>query len=315
MTKSEPPPPTDPVPAVPPGTQPAAPTAPSLTGFQYRGLTRTTRPPACVISPEDLRRLYTDLDKKAQEALDRQLSTMKPPANTSESQFDALKRQARDLGHVTVEVQGAHGEQVAHTSIEPLDPENLPQNITSIVFDSAAALQLYNVTLPNRFSLRLDFSEPPAFVTYDPWNEPTPNNSRLEVSGPDDTWVTATYQTVLTFFESRKKRRGWLHDHAGFNLLNWFIGIPASLWAVYRLDSQLIRLVPDIHGALRGAVDVYLFLATMLVFRITIYGLRWMFPLVELEGSRTKTARRAVGFVIASLFVALLYDVLKKLFL
>ena len=268
-----------------------------------------------MISIEDLRRLYTDLDEKAQEALDRELSGFQRPPDTSQSQFEARKQQARDLGHVTVEVQGTHGEQVTHTSMEPLDPENLPGEITSIIFDSTAALQLYNVTLPNRFRLRLDFSGAPSFTTYDPWNERTPNNSQLDVSGPYDTWVAGTYQTVLTFFESRKKRRGWLHGHVGFNLLNWFIGIPASLWVVYRVDSQLFRLVPDIHGALRGAIDVYLFLVAMLVFRVAIYGLRWMFPRVELERSRPKTARGFVAFVIGGLFVALLYDVLKMFFL
>jgi len=87
------------------------------------------------------------------------------------------------------------------------------------------------------------------------------------------------------------------------------------LWTTFRLDQRLLETVTTLPGGIRAAIDIYLFLLGFVVFRAMFYGLRWMFPLVELEGARSRAARRAVGGVISALLVALLYDVLKVLVL
>jgi hypothetical protein len=163
--------------------------------------------------------------------------------------------------------------------------------------------------------VRLDFSEPPGLIVYDPWNNPTPNNTRIEVSGTNDTWVSATFDATMEFFKRRYRARRWLHGVGAFNILNWTVGIPASLWITFRLDQTFLSGVAAIAGGLRAAADVYVFLFAMLVFRAMFYGVRWMFPLVELEGGRSKTARRGIGGVISALLIALLYDILKVLWL
>ena len=68
------------------------------------------------------------------------------------------------------------------------------------------------------------------------------------------------------------------------------------------------------HGALRGAVYVYIVILSLLVFRIIISGFRWIFPLVELGGARSKKVRGALATVFVTLLLALLYDVLKTIF-
>jgi hypothetical protein len=125
--------------------------------------------------------------------------------------------------------------------------------------------------------------------------------------------VSATFEGALEFFESRRHARRWLHEPTAFNLLNWFVGIPGALWTTFRLDQWLLSSPGGVPGGLRAAMDIYLFLFGMLVFRAMFYGLRWMFPLIELEGARSKAARRLVGGVTATLLLTLLYDVLKAL--
>jgi len=225
--------------------------------------------------------------------------------------FEELKGEVLSNGTLAVTVYGANGEQIVSASVEALNDANLPDTITSIEFDSATALRPYNVTPLNRFTLRLDFSEPPGFNSYNPWNQPTPNRSQIEVIGNDDTWVTAVFSSTLSFFRQRQRWRGWLHSHVAFNVLNWLVGFPGALWITYRLDSSRLGVMNAMHTALRGALYVYVFLLGLLVFRGIVWGFRWIFPLVELDGARSKKVRGALGVVLSSLLLALLYDVLR----
>ena len=281
----------------------------------FSGLSRSAQPPACVLAIDDLRRLYVDLDKKASQALEQFLVAQVRNPGTSEAEFEQLKQQARDAGHVTVTISGGSGELLVGRSADVFGKDYLPHRLVTVAYDNTSGLQSFNVSLPNRLNVHLDFSEPPGFNVYDPWNQPTPNNTRVEASGTDDTWVSATFQEVLDFFERRGRNRRWLHGAGAFNLLNWFVGIPGALWTTFRLDQWLLSGLTGLPSGLRAAADIYVFLFGMLVFRVMFYGMRWMLPLVELEGARSRGARSVVGAVTGSLLLALLYDVLKALVL
>lgn len=284
--------------------------APAL---NYRGLSHFTDIPPCAVSIADLRRLYRDLSVKTGEALERHLSPLQCPPDLSQEEFDALKQQARDIGTLTVVVDGAGGERIVSSSAEALDDDKLPETITTITFDSAAAIQTQNVTPLNRFKLKLDFTEPPGFNVYNPWDQPTPNSSQLEVYGPDHTWVTAVHEATLSFFARRKTRRRWLHSATTFNLLNYLLAFPGALWIVYRVDTRFSDALSGIHSSLRGALYIYIFLLALLIFRVMIGGFRWIFPVIELEGARSMKARVLAGTVLSSIVLALLYDVLKAI--
>lgn len=164
--------------------------------------------------------MRADLDEKTAEALERHLATLTQPTEMQPDQFEKLKQEARRVGKLTVTIQGADGEQIVGTSEDAL-ASNLPDKINWITFDSAASLRAYNVTPLNRFTLRIDFTEPPGFDSYNPWDQPTPNNSQLEVVGSDHTWATAVYESTLSFLRRRGRNRGWLHSQKTFNALNW----------------------------------------------------------------------------------------------
>jgi hypothetical protein len=257
-----------------------------------------------------LRRLYNELDRKTMEALDRFLALQLKGPGQSDADFEALKQQARDRGHVMVTIRGSAGEFLSARSPDVLSADYLPHRLLNVTFDNTSALQADNISLPNRLNVRLDFSEPPGFMVYDPWNQPTPNNSLIDVYGIDETWVSATFHAAANFFDNRKRRRRWLHLPATFNILNWIAGIPAALWTAFRLDGWLIASL-DLPSGLRAAADIYVVLLGMLAYRVLFYTVRWMFPLIELHGARSLAFRRVLGAVVASLVLALLYDVLK----
>ena len=92
------------------------------------------------------------------------------------------------------------------------------------------------------------------------------------------------------------------------------IGIPGSLWFVYRIDTIFSTFFEKLHGVLQGAIYVYVLLFVLLIFRLIIGGFRWIFPLIELEGSRSKKIRGILATVQSALLLALIYDVLKNIF-
>lgn len=284
-----------------------------LPAIRYRGLYHFSSIPPSSISVSELRRLYRDLSEHTTEALDRELKVWKRPANLTEEEYESLLEKARRFGTLTVTVGGINGERASSSSSEVLDDDKLPERITTITFDSAAAMQMENVTPLNRFKLTLDFTEPPGFAVYNPWSQPTPNDSHLEVIGPDSTWVTGVHEATLAFFSRRRKRRGWLHNPYTFNLLNYLVGFPSALWIIYRIDTQFSANVGSMHGALRGALYVYIFLLALMVFRTGVWGFRWIFPLMEIEGSRSTNARVGLSAVLSTLILGLIYDVLKTL--
>lgn len=285
-----------------------------LSPVQYRGRSRSASIPACMVTKDDLRRLYRSLDEMAREALERQLDEWERPPDKTEEEFHALKEKVREVGALTVVVRGGRGEEFITTSREILKDTELPKTITSVTFDSSLALRSYNFNVSNQFRLHLDFTEPPTFQEYNPWSSPTPNESKIEVNGPRDTWVTGVYEWVIGFFDDRKRRWGALHSATTFNLLNWLVGVPGALWTTYRLHTQWIEGVYNLPEALVAAGDIYLFLLALLVFRVIIGGFRWLFPLVEIEGSRPKGVRALGMTLLVGPPGVLLIDVLRVLF-
>ncbi len=288
-------------------------TAPSSSA--YRGLFHTTRIPSSAFSIADLRRLYNQLSPKAIEAVDRYLARLPKPQEVTEADFESRKTAMRTAGALSVLILGSKGEQIVDRTAAVLQPDQLPEKITSVIFDSFINFQQqYGILLLDRFKLTLDLGETPLPQGYNPWNQPTPNRSVMEVIGADQTWVTGVHASVIDFFKSKGRRRAWLHSEKTFSALSWFIGIPGALWIVYRIDARYEDLFERMHSALRGAIDIYLFLLAFLVFRAFIYIFRWLFPLIELEGARSTGARKVLTFVLSTLLLAFAYDVLKTLF-
>ena len=276
----------------------------------YRGRYRTARVPPCLISRNDLRKLYTQLDSRTSEALEKHLATLVRPPNVEEHAWNRTLQNLRHDARLTVTVQSPDGEQIVAHSIDALSDDVLPDRIMLARFDSAAALQFINVTPLHRFYVHLDFTEPPTFASYNPWSQPTPNASQIEVIGSDQTWVTGVYELIIGFFRARQRRRAWIHTQRSFNAAHWVIGFPAALWIVYRL-SYYAPALSRLHSALLGAIYAYVFLVSLLIFRGVIWLFRWLFPVVELAGSRPKAVRSILSIVLSSLLLALLYDVLK----
>lgn len=282
----------------------------------YRGLSRTTPIPACVISGDELRRLFKELNEKSQEATEKHITAHrdKKPPDISDERWAALTEEVRSRGVLTVIVIGLDGDTLITESAEALSEEKLPDRVATVTFDSANSLQLENITPLNRFKLVLDFTTPGIFGSYNLWEDATPNESRLEITGTDQTWTKGVQEHVLAFFRHRKKPRGLLHTPLAFNAMNWLMGFPVAFWIVFRIGTAYAEQLAGWHVALRGCFYVYVVIVVMALFRGTMHALRWTFPLIELKGSRANGTRGLIVGAIGVLVLAVVYDIAKAIF-
>src|SRR5260370_12370249 len=185
--------------------------------ISYRGQYRIAKVPPCLITRNDLRKLYTNLDARTSEALEKHIATLVRPPTVEEQAWNQTLKNLRKDARLTITVQSPEGEQIVARSVEAVSDNELPDRIAFVRFDSAAAFQFMNLALPlHRFFVHLDFTEPPTFASYNPWSQPTPNASQIEVIGSDQTWVTGVYEGIIGFFRSLQRRPGWLPTQPSF---------------------------------------------------------------------------------------------------
>lgn len=283
-------------------------------GHSYRGLRRETPVPCSKVTRQDLRILFARLEQKADEGVESQLNQAELPDDTTEEEFEEAKSQFRDASKLTAMVFGEGGEQMLTTTEDGLTDRNLPDRISSIVYDSSSAVKTaLNIEPRNRFVLRLDFSQPPNFDQYNPFSQPTPNISALEVTGPDDNWVSGVHDLVSQFFEARKTPRRWLHSAGVFFAVHWLAVFPAMLWFSYRFVQSLPASFSQAHPVLQSALYIYFAYLSFLVLRLIMLAVRRLWPYVELEGGERGAGRFAITAVALGVVSTFIYDVLKSL--
>lgn len=279
----------------------------------YVGAFRTFKPPACRLSRADLKVLFRLLSQKAGEVTARVVAEL-PEAGPQGQTREDMTTYVRDLLLMRASIEGTRGEQVSGVS-DPaaLDEDQLTFHLKRITFDNSSTLKArFNNFPDNWVRVQLDFDTPPLFDLSNLSNEPTPNESLITVAGKDTTWVTGVFTELQHFFDSRRKHRGWLHAKQSYDLLLMFVGLPFTFRLLHFISRGYGAWLTSLAPTLSVAVYIYLFFVFLYVFRISFGIVRWLYPLVELEGTRSRT-RVAVTAFLAVVTGALTLDIVKGL--
>ncbi|HZR65362.1 MAG TPA: hypothetical protein VFA85_09455 [Terriglobales bacterium] len=265
-----------------------------------RGVARRLEIPSCLLSLNDLRKLFRLLEQKAQEAADRQVAVLTLQPGQTPAQLHELQTSVRTAMALVLRLQ-TNSEWINGTPMELLDDDKLPDGLLRIEFDSAFMYRArFNNLVPNNaFTIILDLGRT---SVSDMQATPQQNTSAASISGVDTTWANAVYDEVVGFFRQRRSKRGWLHLPRSYDLLLFLVGFPFSLDVVYHLD-RVIRRVAELPQALSVALYVYVVLLVLLFFRISFNYARWAFPKVEIDAPRQHIA---VGHRIAISSLALM---------
>jgi hypothetical protein len=209
---------------------------------------------------------------------------------------------------MVVTVYGSSGEWIATNADEALSSESLPDSITTVVYDSASLFRAQVKVEPyNSFTVVLDFSRTHILDLTNLAVSPDPNKSSVRVLGDNDTWVKAVYDDLKRFFDERARPVGWLYSQFSYDLLLWFVGLPASFAFVYRLEEGIRRRV-EIPISMQAPFYLLLFILSLLVFRITFNYTKWVFPKIEGPNRRAwpalnKSLLAIIGAALISLIV------------
>lgn len=195
-----------------------------------------------------------------------------------------------------------------------------PNQIKTVYINTEITLQTnYNYYIAHSFELTIDFSQPHPFDLSLLPSQPTPNQSQISVQGQNDTWTNGVFGEFNNFVRQHPSKMTWLHRHSVYDFLVWFVAFPISFWISYRLSDPLNQFFDnggnDLHFLLNAAY-IYIFLISLLIFRILFNYARWIWPLVEYKSSKNIiTGHRAIVTGISlSLLIAVIYDFIKLMF-
>lgn len=267
---------------------------------------------------DDLRGLLELLQERAYGAAEIEKSSLEKREEWDEEKFAQAKDEIEEAFELYITISGTDGRKLTGNISEIFDSPNFPNEIKDVFFDTSTTLRIrYNYVPLNKMILFIDFGRPaPLNLSILPSQE-TQNESNIEVSGKDATWVNGVFTELSQYVDSRPSTLPWLHRHSVYDLLLWFIGFPLTFWLCYKASGWIESSLASFSGFLRAAVYFYLFIVFLTILRIVFHYARWIWPLTEYQSPKSKSIRHKAMFTtaISAILLPALYDIAKALIL
>ena len=251
---------------------------------------RTAPIQSCYLTKEDLVKLYARLLEKVHEAADLQVQNwVKTEGNSGE--FDEQIQQEKATFSLSITIEGENGETQFGNDESMFLSAHLPERILSVFFDSALTFRLShsNYNPQNRFTVLFDFSKPSLIDIKNPVSSPTPNNSKVFVSGNNAGWVHSVFQTVMEFVEEREC--GWirkrLHGSLTYDLTLWFLVFPFIFLVIFKIYPFVIKM--EMPEVLDAAFYIYIFFFGLIIYRFGYSYTKWVWSKIHLQHFRDAT--------------------------
>lgn len=270
---------------------------------------------ACAFSKADLRRLCERLQEVSYEAANEEINHYAPLDRPVE-QILADRELLKSGFELKVTVSGMNDETVFGTIPVVFNSARFPEKIKSLYIDSSHELRnLHDWAPRNRFELFLDFTKPALFNFLLTPSGPTPNASKILVTGLNSAWVNGVYSDVAAFVRGRKTHRRLLHRSGVYDLLLLCVGLPFAFSISAKLSGIMNTLFGELSGLLHSAAQVYVFFIALNLFRMLFDYARWIFPLVEYTDSTGGARKHRVIWIgaLAGVLANFIHDLLKIL--
>lgn len=281
--------------------------------YTYKSSYRFQAIPPCTITLDDLKKLYEILKTAATEGSEIEIAKLKKTPGQTDTDFDNLKRYARTLFKVTIQIYGSKGDYIFTESPSMFNESSLPDTVTKIVFDNTqrfkAMLQQKEPT--NKFHIEFDFTKQRIFDLTTMPSEPTPNKSFLNIQGENDTWVSGTYNKIIEFLQERGNKHGLFHKRNVYDLFLFFFIIPLSLRLLFNVNKSLPLHFAELSAFFKVACYLYFSFSILMVYRLVFNYTRWIFPYVDLVISPRKGAivhRMVLGVILLGFLTTFLWD-------
>jgi len=268
------------------------------------------------VCKEDLYRLLNTLKERTDAAKKIELDNFQKFDQEVEV-YEKNKETIAESFQLRVTVTSGDGQELFGTVEDIFNSPNFPEDVKAIFIASDSVLTgAYNYQPRNYVHVFLDFSKPKLFDLSILPSVATPNGSRIVVSGYDPTWVHGVFNELSNFVKAHLSKMTWIHKHSIYDLLVWGFGLPFGFWITYRSSEFLTKLFGSFSTFVQSAAYVYVFLASLIVFRLLFHYARWVWPLVEYRGlgNAALKHRVAVSAISLSLLTTAVYDLFKAMF-
>jgi len=271
---------------------------------------------SCSLDKEDLKKLCKKLEEKLNECVEIEVSEFRRPEKMTNEEFEKVKEAIKKNLKLSVQIIGKKGKQIIGQNFSVFDEVDFPEDLDLVVFSNSFPFKFFFGYEPrNIFEIRLRFFKDPILNLSNPREEPS-DNSSVKVFGSNESWVTATYHGILSFFEDKKRNRSWLHKKHIYDLFLFLFILPATFWIIFRIDNYISLLNTNISTVLSIAIYFYIFFLILFFFRILFNYVKWVFPLVEFstkEGTKMSKHRRFLWTLIVGIIGGLILDILRTL--
>ena len=263
----------------------------------------------------DLKRLYKMLYDKQIEVRDRVLGGVVQLDGETAQQFEQRKRLIFDAFVISMSVAGSNDESSHGNNEAFLDDTNLPYQLKSVLFSNVTVPNaVLGVAPPCRVTLFLDLRRLPIFDLSRLPSLPTFNESNFEIQSDEENWFTAINTRLTDFFREKRTNVNWLHAAGMYDALLFFVGIPLAIWSTFIAGPFVGRLEAKC-GILTTAVYIYVFMISLMLFRVLFSYARALFPKAEIETDRSwpRIHRGVLATLVVGIIGKAVYDLLRTL--
>ena len=268
------------------------------------------------VEKTDLNRLFQILQERCHAAGEIEETNFKQMDQTDEI-YEQNKIKIKQGFDLKLTVASLDGQELWGGINEIFDSPNFPDQIKSIYVNSEIPLRVpYNYYPRNSLELFFDFSKPELFNLSLLPSQETPNESNIAVKGYDSTWVHGVFNEFSNFIKRHPAKLTWLHKHSIYDLLVWLFGLPFGFWITYKLSNILNAIFDNFHSIVQSAAYVYVFLASLMLFRLLFHYARWVWPLIEYRSSSNIELKHRIilGAITIGLISKFIYDIIKAIF-
>jgi len=264
----------------------------------------------------ELRKLLEVLQERAYAAADIEEKHLNRIEGQTDEQFEQTKKDLREGFRLFITVSGTDGRKLTGSIEDIFDSPNFPEDVKDLFFNTETTLRArYNYYPRNKMILFIDFGRPSVLNFTILPSQATENESNIEVSGNDVTWVNGVFQELVSYVSRHPSTLPWLHRHTVYDVLVWLLGLPLSFWVCSKLSGLIEVSLSTYSPFLRAAFYVYIFFFSLTLLRIAFHYARWIWPLTEYKGQSNKALKHKAVFVTicSGIGLKILYDVLKWL--
>ncbi len=276
----------------------------------------TNKIPSFSVTKEKLYKLFQLLQERSQAAGDIEISNFNR-GDQSEEDYKQNVETLKEGFNLKPTIVSSDGKELWGNFKDIFESPNFPDEMISIYVNSEILLKTVFKYVPaNSFELFLDFTKPDLFnLSFLPSQE-TPNGSNITVQGYDATWTHGVFSEFNDFIKNHPSKMTWLHRHSIYDLLLWGLGLPFGFWMSYRFSGILDKIFGGYSTFILNGSYIYIFLASLVVFRLLFHYSRWVWPLVEYKSPKNKAVKHQItlGAITLGLLIALILDLIKFIF-